>query len=83
MGALAVVKRRNPRLNNAGRPVVSATIAPALKLMRLIHMPVAKLSGFILIKPKMHAERNLAVLQHVGEIQISGCLVRWIAAKDD
>ena len=50
--------------------------------MSLIHMPLAQLCSFVLIKTKMHSQRNLAVLKHVREIEISGRIVSRIAAED-
>ena len=63
--------------------VVSASIAPSFEFMRLIDVPLTKFGGFILIEPEMNAQRNLAVLQDVSEIEIGGCIVRRIAAEDD
>ena len=79
-GALATVEGRNQRLDDADGAVVSAGIAPGFEFMRLIDVPLTKFGGFVLIKTKMHAERDLAIFQDIRKIKIGGRFVRRIAA---
>ncbi len=51
--------------------------------MCLINVPLTEFSGFVLIKPEMHAHRDFAVLENIGEIEIGRSVVSWIAAEDD
>ena len=70
-------------MDNAGRAVISAGIAPGFKFVSGIHMPLAKLGRLIFIEAIVHAHRNLAGLDQVTEIKIRGRIVNRIAAKDD
>ena len=81
--ALAVVKRRDQRLNDAGRAVVGAGVAPGFEFVRRIDMPLAKLGGFVLIEAIVHAQRNLAARHSVGKVKIGGRIVNRIAAEND
>jgi len=47
------------------------------------HVPLAELSRLVLIEPVVHAERDLAALQYVREVQVSGSIVDRISAEDD
>ena len=49
MRAFAIVKRSNQRLHDTHSTVVSAAIAPSFQIVRAVHMPLAKLGGFVLI----------------------------------
>src|ERR1700728_1036782 len=82
-GALAVIKGSDQRLNNADGAVVGACIAPSLKFMRLIDMPLAEFGGFVLIEAVMHAQRNFAAGHGFGKVEIGGRIVGWIAPEDD
>jgi len=48
--ALAAVERLNERLNDADRSIVGAGVAPGLEIMRLRHMPMAKLGGLVAMR---------------------------------
>ena len=80
--ALAVVKRRDQRLDDADGAVVGAGIAPGFEFVRLVHVPVAEFGGFVLIEPVVNAQRDLIALERVGEVEIGGRVVGGIAAED-
>ena len=44
---------------------------------------MAEFGGLVLIEAVMHAQRNFAALQRVGEVEIGGRIVGGIAAEDD
>ena len=50
--------------------------------MRLIDVPLAQFGGLVVVQPKMDAQRDLAVLQHIGEIELSRRVVSRIAAEN-
>ena len=81
--ALAVIERSDQRLDDADGSVVGAGIAPGFEFVRRVDVPLAEFGGFVLIEAVVHAQRNLAVLQRVGEVQIGGRIVGRIAAEDD
>ena len=81
--ALAVVERSDQRLDDADGAVVGAGIAPGFEFVRRADVPLAEFGGFVLIEAVVHAQRNFAVLQSVGEVQIGGRVVGGIAAEDD
>ncbi len=60
--ALAVVERRNQRLDDADGAIVGASIAPGFEFMRCIHVPLAEFGGFVLIEAVVNAQWNLAAL---------------------
>ena len=78
--AAPVVERRNQRLNQAGRSVDGACIAPLLQIMRGIDMPMAELARFILIEAVPHPQWNL--VHRVGEVQVLRRVVNRIGADD-
>src|SRR5580700_6428171 len=45
-------------------------------------MPLTEFSGFVLVEAKMNAQRNFAVLEDIGEIQIGRRIVGRIASED-
>src|SRR5690242_13548 len=51
--------------------------------MRLADMPVAKLGRLVILHAEVHAEWNVAVLQCVGEAQVSRRVEYRVAAKYD
>ncbi len=83
MRALAGVQRRNQRLHNAHRAVISASIAPCFEIVRLVHVPLAKLGSLVLVKTEMDAERNARTLQRIRETEVGGSIVGRISAQDD
>ena len=81
--ALAVVKRRNQRLDDARRAVVGASVTPGFEFVRRVDVPLAKLGGFVLIESVMNAKRNFAARHRVGKVKIGGRVVDRIAAEND
>src|ERR1700688_562302 len=81
--ALAVIQRGNQRLNDTDRAVVSASIAPSLEFVCLVDVPLTELGGFVLIKTKVDAERNLAVFQDVRKIEIGWRVIGWIVSQNN
>ena len=53
--ALTGVKRRDQRLDDARRAVVSAGVAPGFKFVRLIDVPLTKLRRFVLVEAEMNS----------------------------
>jgi len=49
--------------------------------MRLIHVPLTKVGGLVLMEAEMRAKWNLAILEGIGEIEVGGCVVSRIAAQ--
>src|SRR6202007_694248 len=81
--ALAVVKRRNQGLDDAGGSVISARITPSFEFVRLIDMPLTKLGCFVLIETVVYAQRNFALLEGIGKVEVGGRIVSRIAAKNN
>ena len=82
-GALALVQRRNQRLNDADGAIVGAAVTPCFEIVGLVDMPVAEFRGFVLVKPEVHPERDAWALERVGESEVSGRIVGRIPAKND
>ena len=82
VNAFSSIQRRNQRLNDAYRSVIGSRITPRFQVVRLIDVPLAEFGRLILMKPEMHAQRNLGVLERVGKIQVRGSIVGGIAAQD-
>src|SRR5262249_48283137 len=59
MGALAVIKRSNQRLNDAHGTVISTAVTPRFQIVPIVTMPQAKLGRFILIESVMNANWNI------------------------
>ena len=83
MRALTVIKRSNQWLDDTHRAIVSTAIAPSFQIMRIIHMPLTELSGFILIEPMVNANRNIRIFQRISETKIRRRIIGWIAAEND
>ena len=83
VNTLAVVKRRNQRLDDSNGPVISARVTPRFQVMRFVHVPMAELGSFVVVKTEMNANRNVAVFERVGKAEIGRGIVNRIAAKDD
>ena len=58
VGRLAVVKRRNQRLDDASRAVVSPRVSPRFKIVRRRDVPVAQRRRLVFVKPRVDAQRN-------------------------
>ncbi len=80
--ALPAIKRLDQRLNNTDRPVVSARIAPRLKIMRLGNMPLAKFSGLVSMRAQKYFQTDGARFQRRGEFKFSRRVVCRIAAEN-
>ncbi len=81
--ALAVVQRGNQRLHDAHRAVVSAGVAPGLEIVGLVHVPLAEFRGLVLVETEVHPQRNVGVLERIGESEVGGRIVGRISAQDD
>src|SRR5262249_51950779 len=79
----SVVKRRNQRLHDADGSVVSARVAPGLEIVRLVDVPLAELGGFVVVEPKVYADRSVAVLERVAEAEVGRRVVNRVPAEDD
>ena len=51
--------------------------------MRLVHMPVAKLGGFIVLQAEMNAKRNIRIFKRVGEVEVGRSVVNRVTAEND
>src|SRR5208282_632000 len=51
--------------------------------MRLINVPLTKFRGLVLIEPEVCAQRNFAILEDAGEVEVGGYIISGIAAEDD
>src|SRR5579871_1808538 len=81
MGRSRVVEWTDPRLDDAGGPLVRAQVRPAFERMRQWQMPRAALRGFVVIKSDMRGERNRS--DRVGDLHVTGCVVDGVGAKND
>src|SRR5258706_11933089 len=50
--------------------------------MRFINVPLTKLCSFVLVEAKMRTKWDLTVLENIRKVQIGGCIVGWITAKN-
>ena len=48
--------------------------------MRFVHMPMAKLSRFVLMQTEMNANGDICVLERIGEAEVCRRVVHRIAA---
>ena len=55
MDGLAVVKRRDQRLDERSRPVESPSVTPRFQVMRLGNMLGAARAGFVQLQPQVNA----------------------------
>ena len=82
-GALAVVQRRDQRLHDAHRAVIGAGVAPGFEIVGFVDVPLAEFRSLVLVEAEMHPQRNIRVLERVGESQVGGRIVGGISAHDD
>ena len=47
--------------------------------MRFIHMPLAKLGSFVLMKTEVNSQRDVCVLEGIGEAKVGGRVVSRIS----
>ena len=81
VSALSFIEWRNERLHNTDRSVVCPRVTPGFEVICLVHVPLAKFGGFVLIKAEVHADRDLSVPERVGEAEVCGRVVSRIAAQ--
>src|SRR5215510_16533534 len=80
MRRLTFVERRDQRLDDRRRAVVSARVAPRLQVMRFGNMPVTKLRCLVMKQAEVDARLDLR--HPLGEFQVGGRVVYRVAAGD-
>src|SRR6266568_2325002 len=56
--AVSAIKRRYKRLNEAHRAIERTRVAPLLKVVRSVEMPVAIFRGLILVKTQVNSQSD-------------------------
>ncbi len=51
--------------------------------MRLVHVPLAKFGGFVLVKTKVHTKWNLCFLERSGKAEVRRRIVGRVAAENE
>ena len=85
VNTLSVVKRCDQRLHDRSRAVECTSIAPAFEVVLFGNVPLALLCRLIEIQPKMERASRLVYRVHAirRHLEVSGCIVNRISAKDD
>src|SRR5215510_13962172 len=79
MHRLAFVERRDQRLDDRHRAVVSARVAPRLQVMRFGNMPVTELRRLVVKQAEVNTRLDLR--HALGEFQVGGRVVDRVAAS--
>src|ERR1035438_1219417 len=81
MSRFAVIQRRNKRLDNTYRAVISARITPRLQEVSLRNVPMAEFGSFIVIEAEVNS--RLYLEQVFGKVQIGRSVVNRIDPQDE
>src|SRR5262249_55143689 len=82
VGAFSAVKRLNQRLYDGGSAVISAGIAPRLKVVRFRDVPVAQFRSLIAMRAEVNLRGDRIRLQGCREFEIGRSVIGRIAAQD-
>ena len=76
----ATVQRGDERLNDRGRAVERAGIAPRLQVVRRRHVPRRRARGFVGVEARIQRDRHL--LERGGELEVRRGVVAGVSAGD-
>src|SRR5579862_7962876 len=79
---LAAIERLDQRLNDGRGAVVSARIAPGLKIVRFGNVPLAKLGSLVAMRSEINLGLDCVRFQRGSKVEFGWRIVSRIAAKN-